>query len=236
MLSYVLGEGEGIRTMELNEIEEELLRIKERMRSAVEDVALWRRSTGYKSIFSTQETWLLTRENTQTCNWTKGIWFPQSTPKFAFMSWLAMLNRLSTMERISRWGQNVDLTCVLCKGAVETRDHLFYECLYSSQIWEFLVKGILRNAYTNTWSGVIAVITDGSREKNSLFCVRYAFQASIHALWRERNKIRHGDKPLPLATMKKFIDKGVRNKLSMMIRNGVKGREKILQFWFATRM
>ena len=152
------------------------------------------------------------------------------------MSWLAILDRLSTMDRVSKWSQGVDTMCVLCKGAAETRNHLFYECSFTGQIWEHLTKRILGNSYTNVWSEIVTLISKCSREKNSLFCIRYALQASIHTIWRERNKIRHGEKPLPLSKLKKLIDKGVRNKLSLMRSKGLKGRETILQFWFETRL
>lgn len=80
------------------------------------------------------------------------------------------------------------------------------------------------------------LITGRILEKKTLFCVRYTFQAAIYALWRERNKIKHGDKPLPKLALKKFIDKGVRNKLSLMRGKGGKNMEGALQFWFDTRM
>ena len=152
------------------------------------------------------------------------------------MSWLAILDRLSTMDRVSKWSQGVDTMSVLCKGAAETRNHLFYECSFTGQILEHLTKRILGNSYTNVWSEIVTLISKCSREKNSLFCIRYALQVSIHTIWRERNKIRHGEKPLPLSKLKKLIDKGVRNKLSLMRSKGLKGRETILQFWFETRL
>lgn len=165
-----------------------------------------------------------------------GVWFSHATPKFAFMTWLAIHDRLSTMDKVSLWSRGVDPTCVLCKKASESRDHLFFECTFSSQIWEQLVKGILCSSYTTSWSDIVGLITGRTLEKKALFCVRYTFQATLHAIWRERNKITHGDSPLPLVSLKKLIDKGVRNKLSLIRRKGVKNMEGILQFWFDTRM
>lgn len=82
----------------------------------------------------------------------------------------------------------------------------------------------------------MGLITVRNLEKKALYCIRYTFQATLHAIWRERNKITHGDKPLPLVSLKKLIDKGVRNKLSLIRGKGVKNMEGILQFWFETRM
>ena len=105
-----------------------------------------------------------------------------------------MWDRLATMDRVAKWSLGVDTTCVLCKSAVETRNHLFFECSFSSQIWEHLTQGILRNSYTNVWSALVPLLTDDNMDKTTLFCFRYAFHATLYAIWRERNKIKHGDK------------------------------------------
>nr|VDD55276.1 unnamed protein product [Brassica oleracea] len=73
-------------------------------------------------------------------------------------------------------------------------------------------------------------------EKKKLFCLRYAFQAALYALWRERNKLKHEDKLMPMEVLKKMIDKGVRNKLSSVRSKGIRGMEGGLQFWFVTRL
>lgn len=110
------------------------------------------------------------------------------------------------MNRVSRWSHGVDTICVLCKSAPESRNHLFFECSYSSQVWEHLVKGILRSSYTNVWNSILHLVMDFSMERKKLFCIRYAFQAAVHALWRERNKIKHKYKPLPLSALKKMSE------------------------------
>ncbi|XP_018458922.1 uncharacterized protein LOC108829831 [Raphanus sativus] len=204
------------RSPVLIEIEAELMRVKQRLRQDVEDVSLWRQKAGFKEKFSTHETWSLLRRVGEHCAWSKGIWFPQATPKYAFVTWLAARNRLSTMDRVSNWTQGVDEVCVLCKTEMETRSHLFFSCSYSSQVWEFLTKGILGDDYSSDWSAIIAIVADGRFEKKKQFCLPYAFQASVHAIWRERNRIRHEEKPKPIAVVKKLVDKGIRNKLSLL--------------------
>lgn len=125
---------------------------------------------------------------------------------------------------------------MLCKNAPESRDHLYFDCPFSSQIWEYLVKGILCHDYTTNWIDIVRLISDSSMERKKLFCVRYAFQAAVHTLWRERNKIKHDDKLMPLTALKKMIDKGVRNKLSLVSAKGKRDMGEVLQFWFSTRM
>lgn len=131
------------RSSLLKDIERALDSFRDQLNTAEDDVDMWRRLSGYKLKFSTHETWLLLREAKPQCPWSKGIWFSQATPKFAFMAWLATRGRLSTMDRISQWSQGIDTTCVLCKNTPESRNHLFFECSFSTQVWEHLVKCIL---------------------------------------------------------------------------------------------
>ena len=220
----------------LNDIEADLTALRGQIGNKMEDTSLWKHESGFKSNFSTFETWRMVRETRTQCDWVKDIWFSQTTPKFSFIAWLAMLDRMPTMDRVSRWNQGVDTICVLCKNAHESRDHLFFECSFTSQVWEHLVKGILSNDYTKDWHEVVQLITDSSMEKKKLFCIRYAFQAAVHTLWRERNKIKHDDKPMLLHALKKMLDKEIRNKLSLVKAIRGKGMEEVLQFWFSTRL
>ena len=102
------------------------------------------------------------------------------------MMWLAVRNRMSTLDIVALWCQGLDTTCVLCKSAAESRDHLFFECSFSTQVWEYIAKGVLRSSYTNVWSEILAFIEDERRENMSKFCLRYALQATSYAVWRER--------------------------------------------------
>ncbi|XP_009126345.2 uncharacterized protein LOC103851254 [Brassica rapa] len=218
------------------EIEKELEQIKEKQRYEVKDIDLWRRESGFKPNFSTHETWKLTRASGVQCDWGRCTWFSQATPKFAFLTWLAMRDRLATMDRVSSWSQGVDTTCILCKSASESRKHLFFECSYASQIWEHLMRGILRSAYSVKWDDLIRLLTDSGMDKKKRFCFRYTFQVTLYSLWRERNKRRHGEQAMPARVLSKLTDKAVRNKLSLIQLKGVKGLENILQYWFATRV
>ena len=170
------------------------------------------------------------------CDWSSGIWFTNATPKFAFVTWLAVRDKLSTMDRIVKWDPGAVEMCVLCKNASETRSHLFFECSYSAQVWEYLMKGVLCNDYTSAWSELLILINDERMENKKKFCLRYALQATVHALWRERNRIKPEENPMHIEILMKLLEKCMRNKLSLLRTKGVKGWEEGLQFWFSTRM
>lgn len=116
------------------------------------------------------------------------------------------------------------------------RSHLFFECNVSAKVWEFIAKGILRHSFTTVWSVIMFIISDKTREMKSLLCIKYAFQAVLYMLWRERNKIKHSEKMMPLMVLNKVIEKGIRNRISLVRKKGTKGMEELLQFWSKTRM
>lgn len=123
------------RTGLLIDIEEELNDIENKINLLNEDVNLWRRKSGYTQKFSTRETWLSIRESKPQCPSARSVWFSQATPKYAFMAWLSIKNRMSTLDRVAKWSQGIDAKCVLCKNAMETRDHLFFQmCLLFSDM------------------------------------------------------------------------------------------------------
>jgi len=90
------------RTANLNKVELELDRFRNRVLSSENDVAaLWRGlEDKFRPKFSAKETWALIRSPNPLQSWSKGIWFKNSTPKFSFFIRLATLNRLSTEDRM----------------------------------------------------------------------------------------------------------------------------------------
>ena len=60
----------------------------------------------------------------------------------SFFTWLAAHNRLATGDRILWWNPQADPVCWLCKSEVESRDHLFFECSYSKEVWKGTVKNL----------------------------------------------------------------------------------------------
>lgn len=75
---------------------------KEKLRDDVEDTNIWRKRSGFKQKFSTYETWSLMRTTMVSCEWSKSILFSHATPKYAFLAWLAIRDRLSTLDRVAK--------------------------------------------------------------------------------------------------------------------------------------
>ncbi|XP_013601599.1 PREDICTED: uncharacterized protein LOC106309068 [Brassica oleracea var. oleracea] len=87
-----------------NTIEEEILTLRLRGLNHNEDVCLWKAGDNiYKADFSSKATWNLIRVEQAKVDWYEGIWFPCNTPRYSFMAWIAVQNRLPTGDRILTW-------------------------------------------------------------------------------------------------------------------------------------
>lgn len=196
----------------LNRIELEIENFKNRRRVEEEDIFLWRKGNDkYKERFLTKETWQVVREKHYEIDWYKAVWFKHATPRFSFLVWVAMRDRLTTGSRMAQWGLNIDTSCIFCQDPMESMGHLFFECPYSKQIWDALARGVLKSQYTASWLDVRRIIADENQDRLMLFTIRYLFQVTIYSIWRERNKRRHKEAASPPALLVKLIDKTMRN-------------------------
>lgn len=132
------------RVHALQLIDQEMVSLRNQGLNQMDDVCLWKRENGdFRPDFITSHTWNLTRTQSPKVSWCKGIWFKGATPKFSFITWLAVLDRLATGDRILKWNSQADPTCWLCKSVSETRDHIFFDCVYSKEVWKETVKDLM---------------------------------------------------------------------------------------------
>ena len=69
------------------------------------------------------------------------IWKSACMLKFKFFAWLLLSDRLNTKDLLQRrhWHVTDDCSCVLCVGNNhEDRMHLFFQCLFSQRVWNYL--------------------------------------------------------------------------------------------------
>ena len=109
---------------------------------------------------------------------------------------------------------------------------MFFACPYSSKIWKGLVMGLLADKYSESWHEIMTLLAEKNLDKRKSFLLRYTFQNSIHSIWTERNKRRHGEQSSPPERLVKMIEKNVRNGLST-ISNGDGPSTGYLQAWFS---
>ena len=218
------------------DIKNEILKLRLQGLTSDNDIRLWK-GVGdlFKKNFNTKQTWQLTRMQWPRVNWYNAVWFQGANPRYSVLTWIAIHDRLATGVRVQRWSPQSDAYCVLCSGHLETREHLFFSCSYSKQIWRGLTTILLGLRYTEDWSSILDLLADSGRNNTELFLLRYAFQCSIHTIWRERNGRKHGEAHQSSASLLRFIDKRVRNRISSLRIGGSRYFTNALTTWFATR-
>lgn len=220
----------------LIQIEDEILLLRTRGLTSLGDVRLWKGvGDTFKNFFNTKATWLLIRSPTPHRDWHKGIWFASATPKFTFVTWIAVHNRLATGDRMVKWYPQADAICVFCNAMEETRDHLFFECTFSSAIWKGLTSKLLGNLYSSNWSTLLRLMVDKRQDKTLLFLLRSVFQSTVYTVWRERNGRKHGELSQTVTQIESYIEKHIRNKISTIRLLGRKGHEDTMRRWLEAR-
>ncbi|KAL0284495.1 UNVERIFIED_CONTAM: hypothetical protein Sradi_7195600 [Sesamum radiatum] len=111
-------------------------------------------------------------------------------PRHGFVLWLAILERLSTMDRI--WAYQANGSCVLCGGlAVESHSHIFFECVFSQRCLMILKRRVRFCWLQRGWQTDIVWASRRWRGSHLLNMASRALLAAIvYHIWRERNSRR----------------------------------------------
>ena len=71
--------------------------------------------------------------------WAKA-WTPRLTPKINIFFWLLLQDKILTLDNLAKRGQIIPSRCCLCKHDLETVDHIFIHCPFSSRVWSLLTS------------------------------------------------------------------------------------------------
>ncbi|KAG5523378.1 hypothetical protein RHGRI_035257 [Rhododendron griersonianum] len=166
-------------------------------------------------IFTVRSAWNAIRKRYPIQSWHKIIWTGNAVPRWSFILWLTVLQRLSTKDRLNSWGLHLDGTCSFCNSAAGTHQHLFFECSFSTVVCQHLVnKNMVLDMPSNLvevldWYGV--QVKGKSLRCMSLTC---SLAAGVYGLWRERNCRIFQGKAMGHVQVMKGIADGVRDFLS----------------------
>ncbi|KAL0455563.1 UNVERIFIED_CONTAM: hypothetical protein Slati_0895500 [Sesamum latifolium] len=114
-------------------------------------------------------------------------------PRNCFILWLAILERLSTLDKA--WWTFLDNTCVLCStGEIESHTHLFFQCEFSRVCLRILEAEVRFTVPRIGWQHTIMWSSRRWRGKHPWNATSRALLASIvYHIWKERNKRRFGN-------------------------------------------
>ncbi|XP_019102534.1 PREDICTED: uncharacterized protein LOC109133514 [Camelina sativa] len=175
------------------------------------DSYFWRNAAGdYRPTFSSKETWEQLRLHSPVVPWADVVWFKQNVPRFSFIIWLALLNRLPTRDRLRGWGMSVPTACVLCSNGTETHDHLFFTCPFSSELWGFFAAKLFPSPPTALLASSAWILTHSQPHTvKATAIVKLLFQTVVYHLWKERNARIFSASQSSAVTLRRSVDRTI---------------------------
>ncbi|XP_048615516.1 uncharacterized protein LOC111213492 [Brassica napus] len=188
--------------------------------SSGHDTVLWKRGDDeFGNKFSASETWHQIRSSRSRVHWSKIVWFSEGVLRYAFITWLAIRDRLLTGHRTSQWGQ--PQRCLYCGEPDETRDHLFFAhhkktlLIPTDLPTDTKVVGNLFCIDPDPdWDTTVERLQNGTYDRLTFILLRLVFQDSVYFIWIERNDRKHSNRAKSVEQLAKLIDKVVWNRLS----------------------
>ncbi|GKB61170.1 RNA-directed DNA polymerase, eukaryota, reverse transcriptase zinc-binding domain protein [Tanacetum coccineum] len=80
---------------------------------------VWISRNAHEKIFKVSNVWEDMNCNDNKVDWHPLVWFAQSIPRHAFVTWLAIQQRLMTQDKLLIWRPNEDFKCALCNKCTE---------------------------------------------------------------------------------------------------------------------
>ncbi|KAJ3671646.1 hypothetical protein LUZ60_007725 [Juncus effusus] len=159
--------------------------------------------------FSSKSAYTFLRNPGLHCRWQKSLWKTKAPLKVRFFFWLALHNRVNTVDKLRRKGVQLPLLCTLCKATAEDRDHLFINCSFMRATWKLAEhysnaprKTSLIGTLPQLWEkGRVSYKNGQAKDWQSLML------AITWCIWKERNaRIFNGKTQPPLSAARKAVD------------------------------
>ncbi|XP_022006783.1 uncharacterized protein LOC110905198 [Helianthus annuus] len=203
----------------------------------VPDKPTWKDLDGKDSYFSSKEVWNNIRSRGATVSWFNMIWFSQCIPRHSFHLWLVIRNKLKTQDRLMTWeaGSETNLRlmcCPICRYDRDSRDHLFFQCSFASQVWNNVKTMVSLENVNDSWASVFAWMEQTASSKTSNVIVdKILIEATTYFIWQERNARLFSHIHNSAETVIKIIKNTVRLKLMGFKFRGSAARNRVLKAW-----
>ncbi|GKD02507.1 reverse transcriptase domain, reverse transcriptase zinc-binding domain protein [Tanacetum coccineum] len=159
----------------------------------IDDVILWSDRDGVLWPFLVACAWDTIQTRADIVNWYNVVWFPYCIPRHAIHMWLVFQQKLKTQDRLRQWGvsPSIDLNmlkCPLCDLVLDSHDHLFFECAFSSQVWSKVRALCGMDSIPPRLIDVTTFINPISKSKTEVIILsRLVLATTSYYTWLERN-------------------------------------------------
>lgn len=120
--------------------------------------------------------------------WMSFIWKSYIPPKFSFILWLALRDKLNTKNH---WIFELDDSmCVFCKNVLESTSHLFFNCTFVKAVWyKFRLWLNIHRSMSTLQSSIKWIKKEFRGNFIHNKTVVLAFAATVYTIWNIRNKV-----------------------------------------------
>ncbi|XP_057965321.1 uncharacterized protein LOC131155890 [Malania oleifera] len=119
--------------------------------------------------------------------WFKEVWNSGKTPKHSFILWFDLKGKLLTNENLI--GDDVDHLCELCRNDIETIDHLFFKCSFSSKVWGCIRGWLGLHRSMSTLKAAVKWLHKEAKGTDiSSVGKRIGLTTTVYFLWHFRNR------------------------------------------------
>ncbi|CAA7061592.1 unnamed protein product [Microthlaspi erraticum] len=198
--------------------------------SVSSDHTVWVIDEVIQKSFSSRQVWNCIREKKPEVPWANTIWHKARIPKHAFTAWLFVLNRNPTLDRITRWDFELEQTCLLCGLEAESRNHLFFSCTFSRQVWEVILLKLGIQSPLYQWDVVLQWLPAATGSGDLSLALLQAWQACIYEVWCERNRRFHLGVTFPVRKIIRLVLLVVKDRTLGLVQQN-QDRQSLLLCW-----
>ncbi|KAL9675053.1 hypothetical protein QQ045_003253 [Rhodiola kirilowii] len=144
----------------------------------------WR---GQGEGFGVSDTYNLLTDHKEKVEWYYLVWNDYNAPRDSMNAWLVVQNKLMTRDRMGQWGWQGDKVCVLCDVMDESRDHIFFDCRFSREVWLKVMQFLSIMPSFTCWDSLIPWFKGMPQRRLRTKLIAAATTRVMNGLWRARN-------------------------------------------------
>ncbi|KAK6122644.1 hypothetical protein DH2020_043620 [Rehmannia glutinosa] len=119
--------------------------------------------------------------------WATDVWRHYIPLKHSFIIWLGIKGMLQTNDRLHY--MDIDRNCAFCGTALETLDHIFFQCNMTKQVWIQIKKWLRITRAMNTIKSALKYMKKEARGTSWQSCAKKsAVACTVYHIWTARNR------------------------------------------------
>lgn len=187
---------------------------------------------GSSQVFSTGMVYRELKHHNPIVPWNKIVWSPRGIPRHNFNAWLLIQNCCPTRDRLLGWGLQTDPLGLLCNAAPESRDHIYFQCHYSWNIWTE-IAGRVGQVPDRDWNQQVSSMQQTSGHRHLQIIRLLTWQCTLYYVWAERNSRLHHKVFKPSHSISSQIQATIRSKVAALRDQSPRLSSSLFAVWNA---